>query len=305
MKEEQGRNRMYLPPRVDFVFKLLFGREDSKEILSGLIKAILKLEDEEFESLTLMNPYLLAEYEKDKSGILDIKVKTKSGYHLNIEMQASTSDVIKERLEFYNAKMVISQIERSEDYSVIKRTITILISTETVFPESPSYHHYFERYDIKNKVKFGGISEIHTLELSKLPQVQDNSMLWNWMYFIAAEEEEEFEMIAKKNETINKAVMELAVLSQDEKNRMLFEAQEKARMDRLAETRYYQKRATEEGMAKGLEKGRLEAIITAMDSLGLTTGEALDAFKVSDDERPKFEELIRESGAAYNVHHKE
>ena len=52
-------------------------------------------------------------------------------------------------------------------------------------------------------------------------------------------------MIAKKNETINKAVMELAVLSQDEKNRMVYEMREKERMDREVEKLDYMKEAEE------------------------------------------------------------
>ena len=73
--------------------------------------------------------------------------------------------------------------------------------------------------------------EINTLELPKLPQQSDNSQLWNWLQFLSNNREEELTMLAEKNEKIEKAVLVLKELSQDEKTRLLYEEREKARRD--------------------------------------------------------------------------
>ena len=123
---------------------------------------------------------------------------------------------------------------------------------EIMFPESNSYHHCFERYNIKNKVKFPGTTEIHTLEIPKLPRSSDNTVLWEWMYFLSAEKEEEFKMIAKKNSVINEAVIKLEVLSKDEKARLLYESLEKKRKDEIAREEYVRECGEKRGEERGI-----------------------------------------------------
>ena len=247
MKEENKRKM--LPPKNDLVFRLLFGSEESKNILSGILKAILDMPDDEFEILSITDPHLLPEYDGDKLGILDIKIKTKSGHYLNVEMQVDLVKGLGFRIEFYNAKMLVEQMKSANLYSTMKRNISILIINEIMFPESNSYHHCFERYDIKNKVKFPGTTEIHTLELPKLPKDSDKTALWEWMYFLSAEKEDEFEMIAEKNSVINEAVIKLEVLSKDEKARLLYESLEKKRRDEAAREEYVRECGETRGIA--------------------------------------------------------
>jgi predicted transposase/invertase (TIGR01784 family) len=74
-----------LPPASDWVFKLLFGDERNKDNLINLLKTFIELPNEEYE-LIFLDPHLKPEAEDDKLGILDVKVKTKSGRILNIEI---------------------------------------------------------------------------------------------------------------------------------------------------------------------------------------------------------------------------
>ena len=249
---KENNKRTMLPPKNDVVFRMLFGSEDSKNILSGILRAILNMQDDEFEILSITDPHLLPEYEGDKLGILDIKIKTKSGHYINVEMQVNLVKGLGFRIEFYNAKMLVEQTKSGDQYSTMKKNISILIINEIMFPESNSYHHCFERYDIKNKVKFPGTTEIHTLEMPKLPKSSDSTVLWEWMYFLSAEKEEEFKMIAKKNSVINEAVIKLEVLSKDEKARLLYESLEKKRRDEIAREEYVREKGIEIGERQGV-----------------------------------------------------
>ncbi|WP_461205399.1 PD-(D/E)XK nuclease family transposase [Clostridium sp. DL1XJH146] len=66
-----------MSPKVDFVFKLIFGDEKNKDVLIAFLSAVLKLHKEEFKGIELLNTELLREFKEDKKGILDVRVKTK------------------------------------------------------------------------------------------------------------------------------------------------------------------------------------------------------------------------------------
>jgi len=75
-----------LSPVNDWIFKLLFGDERRKDMLINLLKIFIELPEEEYE-LTFLDTHLKPETEGDKLGILDVKVRTKSGKIFDIEIQ--------------------------------------------------------------------------------------------------------------------------------------------------------------------------------------------------------------------------
>ena len=83
---------------------------------------------------------------------------------------------------------------------------------------------------------FTNLTEINTLELSKLPQDTDSSELWYWMKFIKSDDEEVLNMLAQRNPQMSKAVGVLKELSADERTRMLYEQREIARRDMVSRT---------------------------------------------------------------------
>ena len=63
-------------PTVDFCFKELMQNEN---IRKGIVAALLKLHPEDVEKTDLMPTILQKQYEDDKYGILDVRVKLKNG----------------------------------------------------------------------------------------------------------------------------------------------------------------------------------------------------------------------------------
>ncbi|MCL2052716.1 MAG: Rpn family recombination-promoting nuclease/putative transposase, partial [Lachnospiraceae bacterium] len=123
-----SKDKKYLLPKVDLIFKLLFGDERNREILKEFLLSVLRLPEEEYEEIIFVDPHLLPEYDGDKLGILDVKVKLKKGKILDIEIQVNPSDVMRERVVFYVSKMVTEQISSGGDYEEIKKVISILIA---------------------------------------------------------------------------------------------------------------------------------------------------------------------------------
>jgi predicted transposase/invertase (TIGR01784 family) len=119
------------------------------------------------------------------------------------------------------------------------------------------YHHRFVFKDSDDGAVFGDVEEIHTLELPKLPEESDNSVLWEWGQFIKAEDEEGLSMLAGRNEVVEQAVDELYRLSADEEVRYRYEMREKAWRDAKAREDWVKK--------EGLKEGRKEATKENLD----------------------------------------
>jgi len=100
-------------------------------------------------------------------------------------------------------------------------------------------------------------------------------------------------MIAEKNSVINEAVIKLEVLSKDEQARLRYESLEKKRRDDIAREEYVEER--------GVKRTNLNAIIKMMNNLSLTVEQAMNVLEISNDEKPEYEELIKESKGVYNT----
>ncbi|MCL2088137.1 MAG: Rpn family recombination-promoting nuclease/putative transposase [Oscillospiraceae bacterium] len=256
--------KQFLSPRNDLIFKLLFGDERSKEILTDFLKSVLLIPHEDYDTITILDPHLLPDYKDGKLGIIDVKLQTKSGKIINIEIQVEHIPQMRERVIFYDAKMVTEQIGASENYEKIKKVISIIITNHEFIEKSPKYHHRFTLYDADNKVEFTDTIEIHTLELPKIPSDSDGTPLWDWMKFLDAKNEEDLDMAAVANTQVNNAVIRLKELSADERTRMLYESRIKMERDIYSITKgkedAAEKRGMERGMERGLHQGRNEGL---------------------------------------------
>ena len=117
-----------MSPKNDFAFKLIFGDEKNKDLLIALLSAILRLPKEDFEGLEIINSELIREFVEDKKGILDVRVKTRLGRQIDIEIQILPTKFMPERTMFYWSKMYISQVKPSQ--------VTPFMSSRNVSPST-------------------------------------------------------------------------------------------------------------------------------------------------------------------------
>ena len=226
-----------LSPLMDVIFKLLMGAEGSKDLLADFLLAVLNISPDELEDIAIANPFLLQEYEGDKLGILDVKLKLKTGKVINIEVQIDPMPFMESRILFYVSKLITEQMDESDQYGKIKRVISIIITDHSLIKESEKYHHHFGLYDIESGVLLSDVLEIHTLEVPKARKLDADTAkadLLNWMKFFDAKTEEELKVLAQKSPTMQKATLRLMELSADEKARQLYEARLKERRDNNA-----------------------------------------------------------------------
>ena len=219
-----------LPVKSDFVFRLIFGDQRNVDILAAFLRSVLDIPKDEYDHLTIVDPFLKKESEDDKYAILDVKLHTVSGSIIHIEIQLRVFSDMKARTIYSQSKLVTEQISSGDKWAYIKRAITIVITDEIFVPEGKRYHYQF-RYRTNDGIEFTDLSEINTLDLKKLPPDDDSTELWYWMKFIKSDDEEAMEMLATKSPQMRKAVGVLKELSADEATRLRYEAREKARRD--------------------------------------------------------------------------
>jgi len=238
-----------MSPKYDFVFKYIFGNENHKDLLIALLSDVLGLPEEEFEEIEIINSELLKEFKEDKKGILDIRVKTKVGKQIDVEIQILPTDYMAERTMFYWSKMYTSQIKPGDTYDKLKKCVTINIVDFKCTPLKKLYSSYHITED-KTGYRLTDILEVHFLEISKLfdydIERDENDPIVQWMEFLDAESKGAMEMLAGKNKDIKKAYDLLQIISKDEKARMLYEA----RYAEISDQKTRLKSAEEKGIAK-------------------------------------------------------
>ena len=226
-----------LPVISDYIFKLIFGDQRNIDILAEFLKSVLDIPDSEYDHITVVDPHVKKESRDDKFGILDVKVHTKNGNIIHVEIQVWPIPEMKHRSVYFMSKMVTGQMTAGKNHSDIKRVVSIIITNYTLVTENDYYHNQFRYRSDKDGTEFTNLTEINTLELSKLPQDTDGSELWYWMKFIKSDDEEVLNMLAQRNPQMSKAVGVLKELSADERTRMLYEQQEIARRDMVSRTK--------------------------------------------------------------------
>jgi len=238
-----------LSPKVDVIFKLLFGDERYKDLTINFISAVLGYKDGELENIFFYDTHLKRESIDDKLGILDVKAKLSNGNIIDIEMQAHSVPDVRGRISYYRSHLLTEQLGTGDPYSKLKPVKSIIVADFDFIPESEKCHTVFQMLEKDEHFPFNDLEEVHVLCLEKLSKL-DNESLGEWLRFIKSESKEEFMKFAEKSPVFEKAVDVLTEVSADDYNRMLYEA-------RLKEWRDNKSRidgALADGMKKGMEK---------------------------------------------------
>ena len=259
----------YLPPSSDIIFKALFGDHKYSKFILSFLKSFLECPNDEFVGVEFVDPLLSKQNQTGKYSYLDLLLRTKSGHKINVEMQNSDLPGLEKRVAYYLSRLCSSQLNESEDYSLLNRTIVIFILNYKMKPER--FNNSFVYFDdclsnwrLRNKKgeDLTNSLEVDIIELPKVPKKYKSNLFFDWLTFIKARREEEFKMIENNTEypEVKQAIARLAQLSSDEATQILYDYQLKKTMDE----RVLQREAIEKGMRKGIKKGMKQGVMEGM-----------------------------------------
>lgn len=127
--------------------------------------------------------------------------------------------------------MMVEQVGINKKYSNIRKCIGINILDFNYIKKTERFHTVYHISEDTEHIRFTDVMEWHIVELPKLPTIDDGTDLYDWISFMKAQNREEFEMLAKKNEYLEEAYRHLEIISQDEQKRIEYTARQKAIYD--------------------------------------------------------------------------
>jgi len=286
----------YVSPLYDFAFAQIFGNQRNIGNTRAFLKTLLDIPEDDYGQLTVENSILRRFFRQEKMGIVDLRLSTKSGRIIHIELQVDKKAYLKNRILYYAARLIGDQLRWGDNYGKLHQVISIVICNHVLLDEEQDYINQYELRNDKNR-SFTNLLKVVILELPKLPEAADSS-LWPWLRFFKCESKEEYEMLAEQYPELEKPIFCVRRMSllekwreirfhknlwkEDERMRELYlktEAREEAlvegRTEGLAEGRA---EGLAEGRAEGLAEGLAEKIEIArrMKNKGLSLAEIID-----------------------------
>lgn len=254
-------------PKLDIVFKSLFTDVQNTDLLIDFLSCVIDIPKSEIYDITIIDNEVIPELVNKKFSRLDILLRSSQGI-INIEIQINNYGNFKERSLYYWAKKFSGQLNKSEDYSKLQKTIAINIIDFNLFDCEEPHSIFFVSEKDRNELltdKF----RIDFLELKKAAKSK-NRMLKEWLTFLNATTEEELDMMGNTTtnpEIIGKAIAVIRKMSADEK--MLYDIQqrEKAILDERSALNFAENTGRIKGIAEGEIKGEIKGKIGVVDNL--------------------------------------
>lgn len=266
-----------LPPKMDFVFKKIFGNEKHPNILISFLNAVLNPSDP-IKSVTLQDTTIEKEYLTDKYGRLDVRATTDKGEHINIEIQLDNKYNMIKRSLYYWSKLYEGQLESGNDYQKLARTICINLIDFNLLNHD-KFHSVYRLKDCETHEELTDIIELHFIELKKMKHVKHadevKSKLEAWLHFINQPDSEVVRELEAVESEIKSAKAELIRLSGNKVERELFEKRRQAMLDEASALAFAEE--------KGAKKEKLE-IAKNLIQKGLDNGFIVETTGLSLEE---------------------
>ena len=243
-----------LDPKMDFVFKNIFGSEKNPNILISFLNATLKPKDL-ITSVEIKNTDLNKGYIEDKFSRLDVKATTSNNEIINIEIQLKNEYNMIKRSLYYWSKLYSEQLNEGEDYSILKRTICINI-LNFKYLKTRKFHSGYRLKEIYSNEELSDVAEIHFIEIPKLEEGSDEKdMLVAWIEFLKDPESEKVRSLEMSIDEIRQAKDELIRMSNDDTQRELYEMRAKTLKDKISALNEAERKGMQKGMQKGIKEG--------------------------------------------------
>ena len=261
--------RTLLNPKIDFVFKKIFGSEEHPEILISFLNAVLKPK-KPIVSVEIKNSDLEKEYIEDKFSRLDVKALTSNKEIINIEIQLKNEYNMIQRNLYYWSKLYEEQLSEGDRYDKLSRTVCINI-LDFKYLKNDRFHNGYRLKEIETNEELTDLQEIHFIEIPKLKRFESTEeivdLLEGWVEFLRDPESEVIRKLEMSNKEIREAKDELYRLSRNSKERELSYLREKSLRDEISALANAKEKGLKEGLKQGLFEGKLESARSFLDIL--------------------------------------
>jgi predicted transposase/invertase (TIGR01784 family) len=277
-KSIQKEDVVFADPTYDITFKMLFGNNESKDILISFLNSLLNLDgDKKIVEVFIVSNELQVESffkEKGKSGIksaVDVLCTTTTGQQIAVEMQHKQKEYFLTRTQEYMSKLIAGQVKEGQGelyHKAVMDTYILVIGKENMFRgEFALKDQSLFEVDIVPTVKQTGEempgNKMHWkfFELLKFAKTYKNveidnshSLKEQWLdFFLKCSTQEE--VPANVNDIIKKGynIMKMANLTHEQK--ALYWMQKQDELDTLEQIEIEKKEAVKEATQLAFKDG--------------------------------------------------
>ncbi len=254
-----------IDPKVDIVFKRLFGTEANADLLIDLLNAVLDFPPAGVvTSVEILNPFNEKEALDAKLSILDVKARDAAGRHFNVEMQVLSDTAYPKRIVYYLTKLHHQQLHEGEPYETLAPSYSISFLNHLLYEDRKRWHWRFQLRDADEPaVVFGDQLELHIVELPKFNRgaTELTNSCERWSYFLRHGDELDTDRLPAplQTATIHKAMEELRMLAQNDLEREKYEARLKYQRDEASRLHGARQQGEQSGVELGVLMGRVQS----------------------------------------------
>jgi predicted transposase/invertase (TIGR01784 family) len=253
-------------PSNDYIFKLIFGDENDKDILISFLNALFKEYDflPYVEDIEIKNSETIKKYDEEKQGRLDIKAKIDNDTYVNIEMQTKDYSDVMDRSVYYCSRILSENTIKGSSYKYPK-VIAIWIIKEQSTQDNPHYnrsnpieidqHFTIPGVIDKEYVKTTNKVTIIYIYLSKFKEGLYNEHIDSWLKFINNQDN-----YNRYDSSLEKASCKLLYLKQDKKTIQIIDSQEDKERDNAARIASAEEQGKNEGLKQGIKQGMKQGL---------------------------------------------
>jgi predicted transposase/invertase (TIGR01784 family) len=256
-----------LDPKLDYIFKTIFGAEDKKPLLISFLNALFK-GCPYIKDLTLENTDIPKILKTNKASRLDVKATTDDGTKLDIEIQCNNTGEIPQRAFHYLANMVPMTLQSGESYNG-PNVIGIWILGEAVTDRQNAISNAYMTFQPNFPDPYQIMTDSARIVFIELPKFNPKDadakdLLTGWLSFL--KDPVLMDRVFLQDKAVNEAMETLQYISADDDVRAIADLMRRTANDRNSEMTV----AREEGRAEGLaNKAREAALAMLADGLSV------------------------------------
>ena len=248
-KIEIKKENLIVCGRSDALFKSVVGCEKGKHILKAILEEILKIK---IDNLEIINCELEKLSLGEKGKRVDCLVRTKDSL-INVEVNTSDSQVIRDRNLRYLLTKHINQFRESENYNKINKSIQINLDWEANYEETKKKYMLFEENNSKDLLsEYIVIYKINMDKLEELCYTCDrDNFEFKYSSMLTIRDKEKLLKYCKGDRIMEEYAKETIELNNNDIYKDIFTKEKDEEIIRKSEIMY----ATDKGIKAGIERG--------------------------------------------------
>ena len=177
----------YLNPKIDLVFKRIFGEHE--KIVKSFLNAILPLKpNEQIVSLSYLPTEQVPRIPERKRSIVDVKCIDQQGQIFIVEMQVEWIPEFMQRMLFNTSTVYVQQLPKGGEYHLLQPVYGVaLLASDFDQENKDQWYHHYKMVNIKDTNKTIEGLQLVFIELNKFKshRLRDRTIQNLWLRFMS------------------------------------------------------------------------------------------------------------------------